>query len=325
MGLKIKDYKKYLDLFLYFFVVVSVIFLVRHLLKNDLLYLPANVNYAYLALSLAFLFLAFFFNCLGCRCVLRNNAIHLSLGECAHAIGISILGKYIPGKIWLITGMSGKVSQLSGAQLGKVAYITTLTQIITIVIGAMVGLVSLARFTGTALMVLVYAVIAALVALFFIFKRRLIEQLGKSGSSFTHKWVLPLVVSVSANLVLITACIWVFWSVGFFFLSLSIIPGVYNPIIGFSFAFAASLGILVIIAPGGLGVREGLLGLILSGYYPSVKDVATLSAFSRLWFLVGELVMFLVAVIMSINSWTRNRGSKARDVSLEQSAGPLDG
>jgi uncharacterized membrane protein YbhN (UPF0104 family) len=69
---------------------------------------------------------------------------------------------------------------------------------------------------------------------------------------------------------------------------------------GLTFPLAATLGILAIIAPGGIGVREGVLFLFLnSSGALTVEEATTISVFSRVWFLVGESFLFLIALLMS--------------------------
>jgi uncharacterized membrane protein YbhN (UPF0104 family) len=61
-----------------------------------------------------------------------------------------------------------------------------------------------------------------------------------------------------------------------------------------AFAFSLTIGFLAVFVPGGLGVREGILVLLLSLYFP--LPVATLiSIFSRLYISVVELGGFLVS------------------------------
>ena len=60
------------------------------------------------------------------------------------------------------------------------------------------------------------------------------------------------------------------------------------------FPLVATLGIMALIAPGGIGVREGLIVgyLVLTGI--ETTDATTISVASRLWFLVGECFIFIL-------------------------------
>ena len=68
--------------------------------------------------------------------------------------------------------------------------------------------------------------------------------------------------------------------------------------VGLGFPFAGILGILAFFAPGGLGVREGILVgyLKLAGF--ATADAVTVSVASRLWVLIGEAFIFLVGFVL---------------------------
>ena len=64
------------------------------------------------------------------------------------------------------------------------------------------------------------------------------------------------------------------------------------------FAFAWIIGFLSFLTPGGLGIREGLLGLLLANYMPAPQ--ATLVALlCRVWMLSAEIVLAGVAFALN--------------------------
>ncbi len=66
---------------------------------------------------------------------------------------------------------------------------------------------------------------------------------------------------------------------------------------GLVFPLSGTLGILAGFAPGGIGVREGLMVscLVLAGF--EITEAATISIASRLWFLIGESFIFAIGLI----------------------------
>jgi hypothetical protein len=92
---------------------------------------------------------------------------------------------------------------------------------------------------------------------------------------------------------------WILWCVGFQFLVLSLTDTPVPPYLGLAFSLAGTLGILSIITPGGLGVREGILGLFLVSAGLSGPEAASVSVASRLWFLTGECSIFILAFVYS--------------------------
>ncbi len=63
-----------------------------------------------------------------------------------------------------------------------------------------------------------------------------------------------------------------------------------------SFSAATTLGIVTVITPGGVGVREGALSalLVTQEFTWATATAAALAA--RLWFIAGETCVFLIAL-----------------------------
>lgn len=90
---------------------------------------------------------------------------------------------------------------------------------------------------------------------------------------------------------------WFLFGLAFMFFVKSITPvswSLYLSLTG-AFAFSLTIGFLAVFVPGGLGVREGILVLLLSLYFP--LPVSTLIViFSRLWISLVELGGALVSL-----------------------------
>ncbi|HII15567.1 MAG TPA: hypothetical protein HA362_04610 [Nanoarchaeota archaeon] len=83
---------------------------------------------------------------------------------------------------------------------------------------------------------------------------------------------------------------------GFYFLSISIYPMPPASIASVTGAFFFSwvIGFVAVFAPGGLGVREGLMWAMLSGIMP--QHIALVIAFAgRIWWTASEAVVFLIS------------------------------
>ena len=61
------------------------------------------------------------------------------------------------------------------------------------------------------------------------------------------------------------------------------------------FPISVVYGVLAIIVPGGIGVRESILSGFLIALKVDPKLAVTISALSRLWFISGEVFIFLLA------------------------------
>ena len=76
------------------------------------------------------------------------------------------------------------------------------------------------------------------------------------------------------------------------------------------FALAWVIGFLSFLTPGGLGVREGLLSLLLSSYMPAPQ--ATLIALiCRVWMLSAEIVLAGVAFVLNRHLKKRQKNHKS--------------
>ena len=90
---------------------------------------------------------------------------------------------------------------------------------------------------------------------------------------------------------------WVEYGLGFYCLAGAVTPALHGQVIALTGMAAATwaVGFLSVIAPGGLGLSEGLLAYLLAQYLP--LGVATIIALlSRVWMLVGESIWLAVAL-----------------------------
>ena len=89
---------------------------------------------------------------------------------------------------------------------------------------------------------------------------------------------------------------WLLWVIGFWFLGMS--AGVNISInAALLFPLATIVGVIAVFAPGGVGIKESVIsaGLIFFGI--NKTDAISLSVYSRLWFLFGEIIFFLLAIL----------------------------
>lgn len=299
----------YINIATYSLVVISVIFLVRYLVKNDLLYIPGRINWLYAAASVLLAILGHLFSCRGWQVILSTNGIKIPYREAVLSLGISTLGKYIPGKVWMIAGVSGRVASTTGEPLAHVTYISTLGQILGIAVALATGVAGLQGRVSLPFLLLFYIAILASVALILKFKNQILGLPVFERNKLAERWIKPIISSMSFPFFLASTMAWLCWCIGFFLMAKSIIPGLDNPLLGFSFALAATIGIITLIAPGGLGIREGALGFLLTGYLASKQDIATVAAFSRLWYLIGELFIFSLAAGLLFREWLKKRSA----------------
>ena len=91
---------------------------------------------------------------------------------------------------------------------------------------------------------------------------------------------------------------WIIWSFGFYFLEKVLFDKEIVLFTGLAFVLAANIGLIAIIFPGGIGIREGILVAILINFEFTIAEATTISLVSRLWFLSGEVFIFLTSLVI---------------------------
>jgi uncharacterized membrane protein YbhN (UPF0104 family) len=254
-------------------------------------------SYPHLVLSVILLCLAFLFDALGWWKTLSIHDIKVSASKGIASQGLSTVAKYIPGKVWVILGRAAYITQ-EGLPLVKSSLMSIKAQIIASWVGLLLGLVPaliLQRFTKLNMLSIVIIVLATVLVL----SSRTHSVASSLLSSLTKKRIEIPVISLRQlwRISVYYGISWLLFSFGYFFLVLSFHPGV-PIIVAFAFPLAVTLGVLAIVFPGGLGVREGVMTgyLVLMGI--SAKEAATISLLARLWFIAGEVFIFCTAFIL---------------------------
>lgn len=144
-------------------------------------------------------------------------------------------------------------------------------------------------------LLLVLAVIGVLTGFVF-----LIPKLATHAAAFL-KTLAPLMTNVPlwVSVLVSHSLLWCCQGVAFFLFIRSLVPVQWADagVLTASYAFAWIVGFLSFLTPGGLGVREGLLGVLLAHYMPTSQ--ATLVALlCRLWMLSAEILLAGTAFLL---------------------------
>ncbi len=281
-----------------YFVYISILFLIIGLVKADYLVIPDIKNFTFLFLSILCVFAGFFFDSFAWYRTLRAGGYSMvKVCDCIAGMGLSIFGKYIPGKIWLIVGRSAYIAKRYDIPEKDTTAFSVNAQFISLWVGLLCGSAGI-FFTGAQKLIPELTLALWILLTFLLFSRvfhnlvtAVVKKIFRRNliiPSLSFKKVIKVLPWFFGN--------WLFWCLGFYFLTQSMSP---EPIIvftGFIFALAGTMGVLAVIVPGGIGVREGILAgmLILAGI--DEKLAVSISVASRLWFLCGELFLFIIGV-----------------------------
>ncbi len=287
--------KKYVNLFIY----ISLIFLMIALYKADYLKVPVIHNYFAVVISVLLLFGGFVSNALQWKVILSGSGIKLPSSNAIVSVGLTIFGKYIPGKIWLVVGKAAYVSSMTGAPVSSISLVSLNNQFITLWVGLTLGFIGIMGIGGLHLWGWITFGFWLLLTL-LIFSPIFHSTINKLVKLVIKKEVkLPYINFVNVLAILpVFFVTWLCWSAGIYFLVWGLSGEPTTLWNAFAFPLAGSLGIIAVISPGGLGVREG----IMTGYFTlagmDTTLAVTITVMARLWFLLGEIFIFLLSLIL---------------------------
>ncbi len=286
-----KGWHKYL-------VYLSLGFLIFALYKADYLHIPHIHSYPYLCLSFTLLFLGFLGQVWSWHAVLAQSTYKADYLPSLVGTGLSVFTKFIPGKIMVIVGRAAYVAEHYQYPVSQLSMLSLNTQLIALWSGLCVGtsgLFFLEGFDRWRWLILSLFMVLSI----FIFVPQAYQLLEKILSRLLKKNIqLPKIDPRAVIKVLpVFFAYWLCWAAAFYCLAKALSPEFIAIAAGLSFPLAVTLGIMAIIAPGGIGIRESVIVGCLTLAGSALSDATTISVSSRLWFLVGESFIFLVGFV----------------------------
>lgn len=263
------------------------------------------LKFQWLPLGVSFLFLGVYLisRSLLWHLITLRNGVALPVKDAMTCWFISLLGKNIPGKVFL---MAGRVYLYGrhGKNQAAVAFCYLLEAVSELIAAACIFILSLLLLElplgelsrGQAALAAVGAVAALLV---FLHPRVLGWTLGKAFRLIGKK-ESPVRLPRLTDLLLFVLCAmgsWLLLGTGFFFMTdalYSVSAGLL-PFFAVSFSLAAVAGILSFFAPSGIGVREGVLYSLIKFTIP-VGIASLVVLISRVWMTAGELLLSFAAL-----------------------------
>ena len=257
-----------------------------------------------------FLFGGFLAQSKSWQAILGSAGKNYRFAPCLAGNGLSVFAKYIPGKVLIILGRAGYLAEkLKQDPLSALSSLSLNTQLIALWSGLTVGTAGLFFIGG--LSVWGWMILALWLGLSLaIFSPAAHKIMEKIITLFLKKEVHLPQVSIGKVIKTLPWFLlqWGCWSMAFYFLVIALHPNSVHWASGFTYPLAMSLGIMAIFAPGGIGIREGLMvGLLVMAGLTST-EATTISVASRLWFLIGEAFIFILAW------WTDNKIKKAGNI-----------
>jgi len=283
----------------YSVVLIALIYLFS---KNAFTFTNININFSFF-ISLIFLTAGYLVYPAVLNLVLHSQGIKTKYLISLISLGNTIFSKYIPGKIAMIYAISYKINENNKElSIKRISFNVLLFQIIIIVSGLIFGVLSAFYIPIYSTRIIIFAVVFVIISIFLLLSKRIYKLLSIILSKILKKKISLETVSKQqlAVCLFISFIFWMLWGLGFYFF----IDSLEMNIVGqfcciFLFPFSICIGIILIIAPGGIGVREGVLTGFLVAAGNNVATAAELSILSRIWFVIGEIIIFSISILIS--------------------------
>lgn len=282
-----KGWHKYL-------VYASLLFLVVALYRADYIKIPEIYSYNALAWSLLFLFAGFIADVWSWKSILDQSDYKVSAKYCFAGAGLSIFTKFIPGKVFIIVGRAAYIAGKQNFPLSALTALSLNAQFISLWMGLSIGTIGLFFLEGIHLWK--WLISALWLMLTIVIFTRVLHSLFEKMIRLIFRKELHLPQLHLKQLLRVApwfASCWIFWALGYFFLAKGLCETDIPMVTGLIFPLSATLGVMAVIAPGGIGVREGLMAgtLALAGFDPVAAT--SIAVASRLWYLSGEGFIFI--------------------------------
>lgn len=285
------------------FGVLVVVFLAWYFWKNwdEFSEKIMNVNIGIFIVSMLFYFVYKITLASLWHYITKINGCSIKYEKAVTSYLYSILGKYIPGKVFMLAARLTYYKE-EDAPLSKVTVCFFIENVCTLLGAAMLFIVSLFFFPNELLENYKWLTLLLIVAFFVCIHPKIINfVLRLIGKIFKKNLEIPMKYSQMLKVVLLFIGNWLIVGFGFFILTKSIYPAVeWSQLLYCAgiWGVSAIMGILAIFAPSGLGVREGIIVAGLMLIMPQ-SDAMVISVVSRLWQTIPELLLVVMAFVYS--------------------------
>ena len=241
--------------------------------------------------------------------LLRRFGFGVSVSLALASANRSLLLKYLPGKIWVMLGRAGYVHAATRYPLLPMSAVSLLLQLLTVTVGALIGLIGLMLLCCKTLSL--PAILLSAGFLWYLARprtlpARMVRRLPNSRLRvFLQGAPLPaiadIVIAVAGQWLLMGVAYWLFFagcSVDVSWLAALLQPG------------ANATGIVAVFAPGGIGIREGAATAYLVQLGVSLPLALAIGLAARVWFMLAEFLMFAMSYLDTSSGTTQPRESQ---------------
>lgn len=281
---------------------VAIAFLVRSVWsqRTAIVHDFASLDAVTVLVGIVFTLVALFANMLSWRAMMAATGHRVRLAASSSIFFVGQLGKYIPGGVWSIAAQA-ELGRAHGLQRTGSAVAALASMLVSMVTAALVGIVAVLLSSASGfqtfwwlipvivvgLVSLTPPVLSRLIAIAFRVLRRPAQDtaLTWSGTVMSLVWsiVMWLAYGVQATVVL---------------RAFGAESPVLFPVAVGAYAVAWLVGFLIVIAPAGIGPREGILVLLLGSVAGGAAPLA-LAVISRVFMTIGDVLLAAFGAVLA--------------------------
>lgn len=284
------------------FIIAALLFMAAYIRRavGNLEYIGNSWNVPALFLSAGIVLLGFVVVISIWRMLLRSYGDYISFADAYRIYFRSNLGKYLPGKVWQLAGMVVLCREI-GIRPAKSLPASLYNTGIAALSGILLFMLtvpaqispSIDRIWLTVAAVAVVLLLTAFPDILTWFMNRALRMLGKE--EIEQRIGRPVLLCTIAAYIVA----WLVFGWGFlaFLKFLGLAEGMQYMRAAGVFSGAISIGFVAFFAPGGIGVREGVMVFLLESSYP-LATALFISIAARLWMTGVELIGFLSTYLL---------------------------
>lgn len=293
---------KHLKRILSFIVIILIFyFLIRTLVLNwgKIPFKDLHFNGLYIALSYLMLILHFLSYSKSWQEIMTGLGHKITFMQSLWIIATTQIAKYIPGRIWYMVGRIyiGKKERFDSNLLAVSMILETCLLIITSGILFLIATLFIGIFRTSYLILGILLIVGAVVMI----HPRILSWLVNFIARLLRRQpvVIPMAYSRMLRVSLFFFGLWIAQIIGFYFLVVAIYPVDVSlfPILTAAYCLSWITGFIVLFAPSGLGIREGVMTLLLTPVLTAPLAIA-MSFISRIWMTIFEIVVFFIGLLV---------------------------
>jgi len=315
--MRMMNNKLILSLLKYFFLLLVLYYVGRFMYRSfgDLHAFNLKINYKYIALAYITHLIYLVSRALIWHYITVINKASIRLSEAIVVWFFSLLGKFIPGKVFYL-GLRVYHYKQKGQSASAVTFSFFLEYMTGIASSILLFVLSFSLIPQTSFHV--YRPLGVIISctILAILHPKLLGPLLQAIRRILKRDI-PGIESVAyIDILKITLLYFLSWGImglGFYFIVNSVypLPFVDYPYVSGAFALATIIGILSLFAPSGIGVREGVIIGAMAQIIPTAI-ASVVAIIARIWATSSEL--FWVGVVCILSKVQKREPLRIRDV-----------